>query len=379
MVLQRYDVDLSPEREWATSQFIRVIHLCQLAATCLALYDHLITLDLEIELVWAKRWSWSKVMFLICRYLGGAILLSEASVYFHKNPTSSVCLCTAGVILMWFGMLLGVITTQIILQTRIRALYGNKPKVSFWVGGAFGVEIITMITLYSCAIASTKFETELQPGLIICDAGHFPTYSFLIWVPVLAFETLLFILAFRISYRHYSQCADTINWNRLTLLEVLLRDNFIYFLVAFVTYLVTLIAWLQVDSRYHPAIGSFTFSITIIMGSRLVLNLSEAFHRTGCHFPRISTIWPGGPLPPGIPPTPSSSIPTRHSGFGTSTIQTAEVFYPETPTSSWKFAVDVEDLDEVWVASKRGSQSMDSWEELDVPRGGHNVTFAQAL
>ncbi|KAF5313612.1 hypothetical protein D9611_010224 [Ephemerocybe angulata] len=43
--------------------------LFYIACMTLVLYDHLTTLDLEIELIWKKKWSLIQVLYLINRYL----------------------------------------------------------------------------------------------------------------------------------------------------------------------------------------------------------------------------------------------------------------------------------------------------------------------
>lgn len=45
----------------------------------MSLYEHSTTLDLEVELIWKKRWSIVKVLFILNRYLGEALFIYLAS------------------------------------------------------------------------------------------------------------------------------------------------------------------------------------------------------------------------------------------------------------------------------------------------------------
>ncbi|KAF9449870.1 hypothetical protein P691DRAFT_758701 [Macrolepiota fuliginosa MF-IS2] len=45
----------------------------QVAVSVVVLYDHLTTFDLEIELIWKKKHSLVKVLFLIARYAGDLV------------------------------------------------------------------------------------------------------------------------------------------------------------------------------------------------------------------------------------------------------------------------------------------------------------------
>ncbi|KAF4614442.1 hypothetical protein D9613_002490 [Agrocybe pediades] len=49
-------------------------YLAVAAATC-ALYDHVTTLDEEIELVWRRKWSVVQMLFLFNRYAGDVLLM----------------------------------------------------------------------------------------------------------------------------------------------------------------------------------------------------------------------------------------------------------------------------------------------------------------
>jgi len=68
-----------------------IVRICQLVSTIVALYDHLITFEQEVQLVWNKPWSIAKVLFLWIRYFGSLFLLIEALVFFIKPPSIQFC------------------------------------------------------------------------------------------------------------------------------------------------------------------------------------------------------------------------------------------------------------------------------------------------
>ncbi|RXW24244.1 hypothetical protein EST38_g1627 [Candolleomyces aberdarensis] len=47
-------------------------------STTVVVYDHLSTLDLEIELIWKKKWSLIQILFIINRYVPDAAFLYGA-------------------------------------------------------------------------------------------------------------------------------------------------------------------------------------------------------------------------------------------------------------------------------------------------------------
>ncbi|KIK08559.1 hypothetical protein K443DRAFT_562861 [Laccaria amethystina LaAM-08-1] len=251
-----------------------LVHYAQVAATVVTLYDHIITLDLEAELIWSKRWSKSKILFLICRYFGDGLLIYDSLVFLERNISQKVCLIGFGIINCWAVLIIW--TSQIIMQLRIRTLYGKR--VSLCLTLSFLGEITAVTAFQVISIMDLHYDvtnSELGTGVHMCMRITAPPYIFLFWIPILIFECLLFVLSLRIAYRN---CLEVGNWRGASLLHVLLRDNFWHFVCAFAFYAVTAVTWLTVDPRYWSIPSVFAYSMTITLGCRLVLNLCDAFH-----------------------------------------------------------------------------------------------------
>jgi hypothetical protein len=60
----------------------------------------------------------------------------------------------------------------------------------------------------------------------MCNLTYVPRFASLFWVPMIVFETFLFSLALRMAYRNYQ---DIRRWPGVSLIHVILRDNFIFF------------------------------------------------------------------------------------------------------------------------------------------------------
>lgn len=260
-----------------------LVQYAQIAATVVTLYDHVITLDLEAELIWSKRWSKSKILFLICRYFGDGLLIYDSLVFLERNISQKFCLIGFGIINS--GAVLIIWTSQFIMQLRIRTLYGER--VSLCLTLSFLGEIAAVTALQVMSIIGLHHDvtnSDLGMGVHMCTRIAAPPYIFLFWVPILIFECLLFVLSLRIAYRN---CLEIGNWRGASLLHVLLRDNFGHFACAFAFYTVTAVAWLTVNPRYWSIPSVFAYSMTITLACRLVLNLCDAFHhpRGMCNMP----------------------------------------------------------------------------------------------
>ncbi|PPR00746.1 hypothetical protein CVT24_000800 [Panaeolus cyanescens] len=102
----------------------------QVAAACLLVWDYLITLDLEVNLVWRSRMSYLKIIYLIQRYLpllDTVYLGIRNSVMF--NPRADACAIT--VISQSVLMLVGMMSSEVILTKRTWAAWDCKPAVGY--------------------------------------------------------------------------------------------------------------------------------------------------------------------------------------------------------------------------------------------------------
>jgi hypothetical protein len=146
------------------------------------------------------------------------------------------------------------------MQLRIKTLY--RKNMSTAINILWGIEIVAAITIGSVTtyyIEGNIFRTSdmLQSNLElvlplamgsmqVCTVMHFPVYAPVFWLPVLLFESFLFVLAFRIAWYNHQQLGS---WRAARLLYVVLRDNFSFF----VLYVIL------ISTHSHPLIGRSVF------------------------------------------------------------------------------------------------------------------------
>lgn len=133
------------------------------------------------------------------------------------------------------------------MQSRIEALYNSKLLSRFLLAVFIG-EIIGLVTLGFLALHGMEgefnhFRFRLQPqtlcpvtsepfpGIHQCTCTKFPSYTFMFWVPILFFDTLLFFLALGLIFASWRQRPQEPTPRRCgpSIVNILLRDNFGYF------------------------------------------------------------------------------------------------------------------------------------------------------
>ncbi|KAF8901724.1 hypothetical protein CPB84DRAFT_1777276 [Gymnopilus junonius] len=127
-----------------------LVHYFHVAALVTVVYDHFLTLDGEVEYIWSKKWSKSKILFILARYFGDLLLISVCVVFLNRQ--ASYLFCDIGLKFVGTGSMVIIIITQLIMQFRIEALYGKVISTLitvFWV-----MEVIAVLGLGIASLAA---------------------------------------------------------------------------------------------------------------------------------------------------------------------------------------------------------------------------------
>ncbi|KDN51731.1 hypothetical protein RSAG8_00279, partial [Rhizoctonia solani AG-8 WAC10335] len=102
---------------------------------------------------------------------------------------------------------------------------------------------------------------------------------YIYWATNLAFESVLFALALFKAYQHLCRRQGLRpEWSGPRILSVLVRDSILYFLFIFVTYIMNLVSWSTGGSGIYQLAIALAISRRASMGSRLLLNVREAYY-----------------------------------------------------------------------------------------------------
>lgn len=168
---------------------------------------------------------------------------------------------------------------QLIMMFRIFALYQQSHKVLIFVLISFVSEVAATSALL---VFSFKQLNSLVPSSLvmiqICAPHTVPKLFYTLWIPIILFETLLFVLSFIAGLTHIRRMHGVKRLQRQDLFSILLRDSVAYFLIILVAYFANAVAWLALPKSWSPLPDGLSLASTCIMGCRLVLNLRQAFY-----------------------------------------------------------------------------------------------------
>ncbi|KIJ48827.1 hypothetical protein M422DRAFT_45214 [Sphaerobolus stellatus SS14] len=140
------------------------------AALVVLLYDHLLLLSDEIELIWPAKATWSKHLFLLSRYsvpifimLGAHETSTISNVGLSRTCNHSASCWIACIVL---GSLLSLMACNVFAMQRIDALWGRNRKIRWIMISSFFSIYGTTVILAIYRTVNSIFHTQLGTCLL---------------------------------------------------------------------------------------------------------------------------------------------------------------------------------------------------------------------
>ncbi|KAI0341100.1 hypothetical protein BDW22DRAFT_1485579 [Trametopsis cervina] len=243
-----------------------------LATACFITYEYLLQISNEVELFWKKRWTFGKCLFLWSRYYSLAFNVSNAFAFLDANPTLDV----STRFFHWqnTGAAFQVITTHLILELRIYAMYGST-RLMLGVCLCLAVmEAIVFGILFGIQNPDLVGTNNPSPGLFLCadgdpPHGHWITYY---WMSILIIESILLGLS---VYKGWQTHQSGLGGG---LMGVLTRDSIFYYLVIFLVYGMNMIFWFLNILTLDEFGTGFAFTISSVLANRLLISVRERYY-----------------------------------------------------------------------------------------------------
>ncbi|TFK33408.1 hypothetical protein BDQ12DRAFT_691220 [Crucibulum laeve] len=257
---------------YEASEHIQITRYAQLASSSIILYEHLITLDSEVELIWKSSWSAGKALFLINRYYSLFSVIFNNYAFFSNTLTDSFCRH----FFQWQGWtgLLACMIAEIILQMRLYALYSLNKKVLVLMSSSFIIASAAAATIMGSVLMKITASAVVLPGTagMFCVPSGVSDKFYTFWIPMLAFETLLCALALVRGFQSFTSDGPLFRSGR-HLVSILIRDSVLYFLVICATYLTCLLVWISAPTSLLEVPIGFSVAMSCVLTNRVVLNV----------------------------------------------------------------------------------------------------------
>ncbi|KAJ7260104.1 hypothetical protein C8J57DRAFT_483879 [Mycena rebaudengoi] len=253
---------------------IQATRYAQLSSSAIIIFDHLITLDEEVELIWRSSWSMGKVLFIINRYYTLICVVVNNYALFSPTLSDSVSLR----FFHWQGWtgLIACMIAEVILQMRLYALYFLNKKVLALMVVTFIISSTSSAVIMGTVLSGITARSQPIPGIPLrfCIPVGVPSYFFAFWIPIIAFESLLCALALYRGFQTFKASGSAFQSGR-HLVAILIRDSVLYFLVMFATYLTNMLVWASAPPNLLEIPIAFSVALSCCLGNRMILNVRE--------------------------------------------------------------------------------------------------------
>ncbi|KAJ6628539.1 hypothetical protein B0H10DRAFT_159510 [Mycena sp. CBHHK59/15] len=251
---------------------IQATRYAQLASSAIIIFDHALTLDEEVELIWKSSWSMGKALFVINRYYTLISVVINNYALFSPALTDSVSLR----FFHWQGWtgLIACMIAEVILQMRLYALYFLNKKVLALMIVTFVLSSASAAVIMGTVLAGITATSHPIPGISFCVPFGVPGYFFAFWIPIIGFESLLCGLALLRGFQTFRASGSLFQSGR-HLVSILIRDSVLYFLVMFATYFTNMLVWLTAPTNLLEIPIAFSVALSCCLGNRMILNVRE--------------------------------------------------------------------------------------------------------
>jgi len=236
-----------------------------------------------------SQWTLSRFLYFFSRYLSLTEVVMLNLAYFYPF-SPRFCL-----IYLWyqcFTASLQIWALWSILTLRLHAMYGSKNLLRLTLF-LFLLSATAMATLSVELVIGTPITNEPFPGFLFCSAkispasSPTPNIAWYYWLPILLFESYLFLLALLLLIRHirYMKKGTLVFATPKYLFEVILRDSVWYFALVVGIDLGTMIIWKATTFGTVTSASQWTNGLLIpffpIVSSRMSFDLLEVKRRRG--------------------------------------------------------------------------------------------------
>ncbi|KAJ7840005.1 hypothetical protein B0H13DRAFT_1910916 [Mycena leptocephala] len=152
-------------------------------------------------------------------------------------------------------------------------MYSRSKTLLYSLSILFVLCATAAVTTAAISIKGNPSTNEPLPGIIIC-ASLVPPKNICSRIPILVFESILFILAVNKSIHHVfrNPLGETLTTN---FLRVILRDSAVYYFVILVAYMINAFIWRYGAPSLLDVFHGMALSFVSMAGGRMLINLRE--------------------------------------------------------------------------------------------------------
>ncbi|GLB34220.1 hypothetical protein LshimejAT787_0111040 [Lyophyllum shimeji] len=247
---------------------------CAACAGCaLVWWEWLITLDDEVTHIWPTKWTATKIIFLVNRYIN-LLLQPAVAVHFAGfSPTTSAWVCRFYIIAYGSVVFLSLASIHALVVVRTWVVCGQRPWVTAVLVAAYIIYASSCLSLliYSFAKIEEK-HTRSTDGVCISFVDERAT---VLWIISLGLEYACFALIICNSWLHRKGTDPAFRQLSPIRRKICTAAKF-FVLYTSVHYTVDIILWSIYGKRpYNMIAVTLMYCLTNVAGQRFVLDIRK--------------------------------------------------------------------------------------------------------
>ncbi|KAF8870291.1 hypothetical protein BD779DRAFT_1792136, partial [Infundibulicybe gibba] len=145
---------------------VRTTNYLVAASATVIIFDHIITIEQEVALIWRRPWNITSLLYIWNRYYALISLVIYSSYIFRIMDSNKACL--RSVTFQGLSGTVLVATVDTILAFRVWILYEKSRKLLWFLIALISAEFIAMTTLTVMIVSPISSFLHLGPLLVGC-------------------------------------------------------------------------------------------------------------------------------------------------------------------------------------------------------------------
>jgi len=245
------------------------------SSAALLLWDHMLTFNNEIRLIWRSPWSMIKMLYILNKVLALSYILGTLVSEFRPILSDHHCKIVTSVY-TWVHAITHLIA-QIILFIRTCAIWANATWVKVLLATVYVGCAIPIFYVLAVSVKAFQFEPPGdygQPGCLIAKSSPILDLGLIF---IFIFDTVVLILTTIKAWPYYkNEVRDSLRTDiKQSVQYVLYRDGFVFYLYLLALTIVNTVYTVKVLNKAPDTLIllSFQLALDTVFSSRVVLNL----------------------------------------------------------------------------------------------------------
>ncbi|KAF8148278.1 hypothetical protein B0H34DRAFT_737686 [Crassisporium funariophilum] len=252
---------------------LQLVTFFVVAACSMFLWDYLITLGMEVELVWSSKWTSIKVLYIVQRYLPFIDMFYFTLQYqFGHNLSTTDCRRIASAVGYLYNV--GFASSELLLALRAWAVWHHNRRLAVIMGVAYVLFWLPDFGYMYLFLRSVQFGTPPYPGFIGCWVTKGNPILAYCWLVLIVWDAFVLVLMAIPGIKTYMR---TVHPNRLgtheTLQDIIYRDGLIFYIYLFILSTIQIIVIWTLPTDYILVLAGLERCSHSVLSSRVLLHI----------------------------------------------------------------------------------------------------------